>query len=78
MWYRSPEPTGSIMPAVLEEKTQELASVVEGTWENLKEGDGDGDGNGDGNGAEGLGTGVLRAIFDPIVQRTEECTPELC
>ena len=72
MWYRSPEPTGSIMPAVLEEKTQELASVVEGTWEKLKEGDGDG------NGAGGLGTGVLRAIFDPIVQRTEECTPELC
>ena len=70
MWYRSPEPTGSIMPAVLEEKTQELASVVEGTWEKLKEGDGDGNGGGDGGGnvdEDDVCDNVNRGVDDDVV-----------
>ena len=50
VWYRPPERTSSITPAVLEEKREVPTSVVEGTWENVKEGDGDGpdiDGDGD-------------------------------
>ena len=50
VWYRPPERTSSITPAVLEEKREVPTSVVEGTWENVKEGDGDDpdiDGDGD-------------------------------
>ena len=43
MWYRPPERTSSTTPAVLEEMIEVPTSMVEGTWDNVKEGDGDDD-----------------------------------
>ena len=43
VWYCPPERTSSTTPAVLEEMIEVPTSMVEGTWDNVKEGDGDDD-----------------------------------